>query len=266
MKCKNCNTTLSLENNYCNTCGAKVIRNRLTLKSLFSDFIETYLNYDNKFIQTFINLFKKPEDVIGNYINGTRKKYVNVIGYFTIAITFTGLEYFIVNRFFPDFLDISYLSQKGMETFANNILHNVQENQSFVLLLFVPLYAFMAKLVFFNIKKFNYTELLVIFMYIIAQINILGSLVFITVASLGLKIGVVSPFIFVFQIVYSTFCLKRLYNLSFSGIILRALFFLVILLIFYIISVFSLVGIMYLIKGPDFFKNLIEIQKAASST
>lgn len=266
MNCKNCHTPLSSEDMYCNTCGAKVIRNKLTLKNLFSDFIETYLNYDNKFIQTFINLFKKPEDVIGNYIDGTRKKYVNVISYFTIAITFTGLEYFIVNRFFPDFLDLSYLSQKGLEQLSNSILHNVQENQSFVLMLFVPLYAFMAKLVFLNIKKFNYTEHLVIFMYIIAQLNIIGSLVLITTAYFELKIGMVSPLILIFQILYSAFCLKRLYNLSITGIVLRTLLFLVILLIVYIIVAFAFIGIMFLIKGPDFFKEIIEAQRAASDT
>ena len=58
MKCKNCYTTLSLENNYCNTCGAKLIRNHLTIKNLFSDFIQTYLNYDNKFLKNLIEIQK----------------------------------------------------------------------------------------------------------------------------------------------------------------------------------------------------------------
>ena len=122
MNCKNCNKSLTSQNNYCDTCGAKVIRNRLTLKHLFSDFIETYLNYDNKFLQTVINLFKKPEDVIGSYIDGTRKKYVNVISFFAIAITFAGIEYFIVNKFYPSFLDVSNLAKSGMESISNNML------------------------------------------------------------------------------------------------------------------------------------------------
>ena len=32
MICKNCNTSLSADSGFCNSCGAKVIRNRLTLK------------------------------------------------------------------------------------------------------------------------------------------------------------------------------------------------------------------------------------------
>ena len=85
MNCKNCDANLNQNSDYCNNCGAKVIRNRLTIKTLFSHFSEQFLNYDNKFLQTFIHLFTKPEDVIGSYINGTRKKYVNVISYFAIA-------------------------------------------------------------------------------------------------------------------------------------------------------------------------------------
>lgn len=264
MQCNNCNTNLSSKDNYCNNCGAKVIRNRLTLKNLFSDFIETYLNYDNKFIQTFINLFIKPEDVIGNYITGTRKKYVNVINYFTIAITFTGLEYFLIKRSFPDFLDLSDISQKGMENFSNTILNTVKEYQSFALMLFVPFYAFMAKMTFFNVKKFNYTELLVIFMYIIAHTSIVGTLIIIPSAFFELKMGQLSPFVLIFQILYSAFCLKRLYDLSFKGIILRTLFFLLILFVIYIIFISAVLGMVFLTKGPDFFKGIIEAQKAVS--
>ena len=100
MKCKNCNTLLDEQSDYCNICGARAIRNRLTIKNLFEHFSEQFLNYDNKFLQTFITLFKRPESVIGGYIEGTRKRYVNVITYFSIAIMITGVEYFILNKFF----------------------------------------------------------------------------------------------------------------------------------------------------------------------
>ena len=63
MACENCETPLTTESDFCNHCGAKVIRNRLTLKNLFAHFGEQFLNYNNKFIQTIIYLFKKPEDV-----------------------------------------------------------------------------------------------------------------------------------------------------------------------------------------------------------
>ncbi len=98
MDCKNCHTNLKDTDDFCNTCGAKVVRNRLTIRNLFAHFSEQFLNYDNKFLQTFIHLFTKPEAVIGCYINGTRKKYVNVISYFAIAITISGLQMYILNK------------------------------------------------------------------------------------------------------------------------------------------------------------------------
>ena len=81
MDCKNCGTILTSENNFCNFCGAKVIHNRLTVSNLFEDFKEKFLNVDNAFLRTFISLFKRPDDVINGYIEGTRKKYINVINF-----------------------------------------------------------------------------------------------------------------------------------------------------------------------------------------
>ncbi|WP_255535075.1 DUF3667 domain-containing protein [Cellulophaga sp. E16_2] len=73
MECKNCTLTLEENHNFCADCGAKVVRNRLTIKNLFGDFAQRYLNIDNTFIRTFGKLFVAPEIVILGYINGVRK-------------------------------------------------------------------------------------------------------------------------------------------------------------------------------------------------
>jgi len=260
MACKNCQAELPPKSDFCNICGAKVIRNRLTIKNLLEDFSEQFLNYDNKFLQTFIHLFTKPEDVIGSYINGTRKKYVNVIGYFTIALTFTGIEYFVIRKFFPEFSDISAISKKGTEEFSNSILKFVQDYQSIVLMLFVPAYALMSKIVFFNIKKYNFTEHLVAFMYIVAQLTIVGAFTNIISALLGSKMGYLTFYIMLMQVVYSAYCLKQLYGLSLKDIILRTIFFLFILLIFYIGFIFLFLFILFLTGESEAFKQLIEAQ------
>lgn len=76
MNCKNCDTALQPEISFCYKCGAKVIKNRITFKNLAVYFGETFLNYDNKFLQTVINLIKDPKDVIDGYVKGVRKKYI----------------------------------------------------------------------------------------------------------------------------------------------------------------------------------------------
>ena len=119
---------------------------------MFSHFTELYLNFDNTFFQTFISLFKYPEQVIDGYISGTRKKYVDVISYFALAITVTGLEYFILRKFFPDFFDLSAVTYQGSEAFMADYTNLIQEFQSLVLICFAPLYGLIGKLVFYNYK------------------------------------------------------------------------------------------------------------------
>jgi hypothetical protein len=231
---------------------------------LLEHFSEQFLNYDNKFLQTFITLFKNPESVIASYIDGTRKKYVNVLTYFSIAIMITGLEYFILKRFFPNFLEMSSLGSEGMEAYSRDLVNTILEYQSFVLMFFVPVYAIMARIVFFNLKRFNYTEPLVIFMYILAQLSILGSFITIPSAMLGGNMAGVTPFVLLMQIVYSAYCLKRLYELSVTGILLRTLLFLVVLAVFYILFIILFFTGMALFN-PEWLEGLREAQKAVEA-
>ncbi len=262
MVCKNCNTEFTDDKDFCSGCGAKVIRNRLTLKALFSHFSEQFLNYDNKFLQTFIYLFIKPEKVIGSYINGTRKKYVNVISYFAIAITLSGLYIFILNKFFPNSLDISVVTAEGQENFSSNLMKVVLEYQSIVMMLYIPIFALMSKIVFFNIKKYNYTEHLTIFMYIQAQISIVLAIVGVVNGFFGITIGAMSVLTILLMILYSAYCLKRLYKLSIKGIFLRTLLFLGVLVVFYIIFTILFIGVMTYQYGG--FAEFMEAQKAIS--
>jgi hypothetical protein len=264
MNCKNCKTELTDTSYYCNSCGGKVIRNRLTFKNLFEHISETFFNYDNKLLRTFTSLFTKPEDVIGGYIDGVRKKYVNLISYYAIAITLSGFQIFILNKFFPEAMDLSALAvdENAVALQKKNIAF-IQEYQSIIMMFYVPIYALMSKLVFFNKKKFNYTEHLVIFMYILAQISIVS--IFLTVfgAFIGVSLGEIAMIIFPMQVIYSAYCLKRLYKLSVEGIILRTLLFFGILLIIMIVLLVIVVVLAIVFKDSEFMKALIEAQEAA---
>ena len=256
MECKNCSLPLEIYHNYCPDCGAKVIRKRLTLRALFSHFSEQFLNYDNKFLKTFLHLFSKPETVIGCYISGTRKKYVNVISYFAIALTITGLEWYLLDKFFPEAIDLSAAIVSGSEEQAAKSVSFMQEYASIMLMLFAPLYALMSRLVFLKNKTFNYTEHIVIFMYVIAQISILGSIFTITGALFGFPIGELAYINLLFQVIFSAYCLKRMYNLSLSQIILKTLLFLLILFIMMVLSVILYIASVYLFEGLEGLKNL----------
>ena len=246
MKCKNCHTILNERSDYCYLCGGKVIRNRLTMRNLFEYFSETFFNYDNTFLKTFIDLLKKPEDVIDGYINGTRKKHVNVLNYFAIAITLSGLQIFFLNKFFPDALDMTLLTPKGSEEFQRQNMSFIQEYQSAIMMLYVPFYALLSKLVFFNKKKYNYTEQLVIFMYIQAEISI-GTAVIVTILVLfGMNFGVLSVIMIPTMIVYSGYCLKRLYQLTGLEMAVRTLLFIIVFGVLFILLLIGFLITMHL--------------------
>ena len=247
MTCKNCHTSLSSESDFCNSCGAKVIRNRLTLKNLFEHFSEQFLNYDNKFFQTFINLFIQPEDVIGSYISGTRKKYVNPVSYFAIAITLIGLQMFIMKRYFPEGIDVSSMSFNGNEDATNSMMKNIMEYQSLLFMVNVPLYSFISTIVFFTLKKYNYTEHLVVFLYTVPQTTFTLFIPQLILMSLGNTIGDLSPIFIILQVIYTGYCFKHIFNLSNKGIILRSLFFVVVFIIAFIILIilFTLISVLY---------------------
>ncbi|WP_298903779.1 DUF3667 domain-containing protein [uncultured Psychroserpens sp.] len=260
MNCKNCHTELQDNSDFCNSCGGKVIRNRLTFKNLFEHISETFFNYDNKLLRTFVDLFKKPELVIGGYIDGVRKRYVNPISYFGLALTFTGLYLLILKKFYPEALDFSNYVMKGQEEFQRRNVTFIQEYMSIFMMLYVPLYAFIARISFMGLKKFNYTELMVVLIYWQAQTSIITSVIIIIVAMLGITQGMISFIFLPLMILYGAYVFKRLYNLSIGQIVLRTFLFLGVLASTMIIITIIIVIIMFLTGD---LQELIEAQRAA---
>lgn len=261
MNCKNCNAHLIEGSEFCFSCGGKIIRNRLTIKNLFEHLSETFFNYDNKLLRTFIRLFTAPEDVIGGYVDGVRKKYVNPISYFGLAITISGLYLLVLNNFFPESMDFSLFVAPGQEEFQRKNMNFVQEYMSLLMMLYVPLYALMARVSFAGLNKYNYTELVVVFLYIQAQISIVLGIIGSITPLFGINQGVLSLVSIPLMILYSAFCLKRVYHLNFKNIFLRTLLFLVVLFVVYIIVVIIFVVAMFLTGDMQ---QIIEAQKAAA--
>ena len=98
MECKTCGSSLRSDFSYCPNCGAKIIRNRLTLKNVWQDLTFQVFNLDNTLFKTIRHLITKPEAVVESYIEGARKKYMNPISFFAIAITLSGLLFFLLRN------------------------------------------------------------------------------------------------------------------------------------------------------------------------
>lgn len=264
MHCKNCQTELLAKDDYCRNCGGRVIRNRLTFKNLFEHISETFFNYDNKLLRTIIDLFKKPEIVIGGYINGVRKKYVNPISFLALTLTVGGIYMLVLNKYFPNAMTaMSTVGVEGQKEMVLNTVKYTQKYYSLIMILLIPFYALLSRLVFINRKEFNYTEHLVMAIYIMAQFSLVSSFMNIALLILRLPPNILGSASIFLQMAYFGYCYTRLYKLSARGIVLRTLFFLVIL--FAMALLIAVLGIIVgiLFKDSAFMQNLIESQKEA---
>ena len=260
MECKNCAFSLNENDNFCNSCGAKVIRNRITMGHLWADFAEQFLNYDNRFLKTFFGIFRHPEVVIGSFISGTRKKYVNVLSYFALALTMSGIQIFIIRKFYPESLDLTFMMPNNVPQEDLDV-NWVYDYLSIIALINLPIYGLIARLTFIRLKKFNYTEHLTIMTYIVAQFSITNALLLTPLVALfGLNfyiVGYVSNFIL---ILFTAYCYKRLYPLSLGTTILRSFLFLGILLV--TLLGFGILQFLYMVLEAGGFENYLETVRA----
>lgn len=247
MECKNCQSTLSDSSDFCQSCGGKVIRNRLTLKNLLGYFTETYFNYDNRFLQTCLKLITVPEDVIGSYIDGVRKKYVNPVSFLAISFTLSGIYLFFFKDWLKGIMDFSNMSTtyEGQEKLNEAFMDFIFNYNSLLYFLIIPGLALISWIVFLN-KKYNYTEHIVIYLYTMSFCSIVSILLTIIAALSPINIMVFSLLLYPLMFIYHIYLLKRLFELTIKQLILKILLFVPIFFIFYLMISILLVVIVIL--------------------
>ena len=243
MTCKNCQTTLRTDFSYCPGCGAKVIRKRITLKNLWTDFAERFFNLDNTVLKTISHLFTQPEQVIGGYLNGQRKKYLNPISYFTIALTLSGLLVFIIQRFYgAEVFDFSQGAGQATPEFAKKWAEIVFDLNAFFFVMYIPVLAFPAYLIM-NKAKYNFPENLIVFIYILAHYSVCSfpvSLVSVAIDPAGYLD--LSRVVIGLMLVYCIYVLQRLHHFSWKALFLRSSLFLGLVVILFFMLVIGLMA------------------------
>jgi len=236
MECKNCQNILQEQSDYCNICGARVIRNRLTIKNLFQHFVEEFLNYDNRFLKTVRHLFTKPSEVIENYVNGTRKKYLNPMSFFAITLTLSGISVLVLQKFYPNAIDFNnFFSTNVSQEVMTKIMRVSLEYNSFLYSAMIPFFALMSFVVFWN-KKYNLTEHIVMYLYTMSLLSLAS--IFIGQLCLFVRPDLyttISPMIFILAFIYHSFLYKKLFKLSILQLSYKILLFIPAFLTFYLI-------------------------------
>lgn len=262
MNCKNCKNTLEQDAKFCADCGAKVIDHRITMGHLATEMKEGFFSIDSsKPIRTYLHMFTKPEEVIGGYINGVRKKYINAFSYLTIALTFSSFFFFIFLKWFPDALnfgsniDTANLQNKqanDLKVKWNSILF---EYSSILVFATIPLLAIICRITFLKNKLYNYAEHLIITLYTYSHSSISAITLYLLMVWNDTIFFVVATISLPLQTIYYAYVLKKLYRLSVSQIILKTLLFMLIFAVFFFIIVI-IVSLCLFASGA--FDNLIE--------
>ena len=171
MTCKNCDARLRTDYLYCPACGAKVIRNRITIKNLWTDFLERYFNLDNTFIRSLVHLTTKPEVVIEGYLQGIRRKYLNPISYMGIAITLSGLIVFLMVKS-GDAINFNMINNGVTTKYQEKLMDFILDYQALIFLLFVPMMT-IAGWLCFDQKRYNFAERTIIFIYSLGHYSVI---------------------------------------------------------------------------------------------
>lgn len=250
MECKNCNVEIFDNDNFCSACGAKIVKERLTLKNLFSSFINA-LGWDNKFFLTLRHLLHQPHKVSSDFINGVRNKYANPFSFLIINLTISLLVY---TQFYDSYIELSsdiglyyteqhdnnvysneqtqkglellgYNNQKDLQRDINSALLKYYNTVSFILL---PFYTLLAFLVFG--KPFNFGEHLIINTYLQGILTFLSVVLFLL--SLWTKINFVLYGIPPLLFIYYIFTYQKIYKFNPGRFILKIFKFIGLLMAF----------------------------------
>ncbi|MBT8186805.1 MAG: DUF3667 domain-containing protein [Croceitalea sp.] len=219
MNCKNCNHSLRTDFGYCPVCGAKVIKNRLTLKHLWQDLSFQVFNLDNTLLKTIKHLMIRPEVVIESFITGARKKYMNPISFFAIAITLSGIMFFILRNVYE-----VNLSENSFSTAQTPNMDFVFDYQGVLSYLIMPIYALMTWLLFLDIKKLNFTEHLVANAYTTGMVSFVQVTICLPLFGLfEIRYDIFNWIFLFFSICYQFYAFGRVHKTKLGSTILRGM-------------------------------------------
>lgn len=261
----NCTLEINERDSFCKEWGVKIIKERITTKSLFSNFL-TSLGWDSNFFITLRYLLFQPQVVFKEYINGTRKKYTNPFSFFAIM---TAVSLFIFSQYSEQLIelstninlqpmeliestinetkikkkDIEMFGYKNEKEFKKGMMEFQMKYYNLFAFLLLPIYTLIAFIVFR--KPYNYGEYLIINTYIQDTTTLLGALLFIFSIIIGFNLF--GTGIMIVPFFYYCFAYKKLNKLTFGQILLKALKF---------IGIFLLIMVMIVLIG--FFSTAIK--------
>jgi hypothetical protein len=139
---------------------------------LFTDIVERFFDLDNSFYRTFKGLTVRPEVVIGGYIDGVRRRFLNPMTYLGFALGLAGFMFYVMRNYGMDAIDLSILGESSKAPVQQKIMDFSMEYNNFIYLTFIPVIA-ISGILSFNSRGYNLPEHLVSAIYTLAHLAIL---------------------------------------------------------------------------------------------
>jgi hypothetical protein len=219
-KCLNCDN--EIVEKYCSNCSQATSTHRISFPYFFKhDFIHGIFHFDKGFLYTLKELFTRPGHSIRDYVQGKRVKHFN---YFTMIILLLTISYFLKKW---SQIDITKLVADKEQVIG--FMKVTKDYSKYVIFLHIPILALISFLLFRNSQQ-NYTENLVINLYLQCGLTCISSLLYLSaiftnniqflifISEILLTLGIIYIIIFYYQY-YSAFSYNKL------GLLIRSFIF-----------------------------------------
>lgn len=250
-KCINCE--IELTGAYCSSCGQKGQIERITTKSLFSNYIGRIFGFDTKFLRTIKDLTISPGIVGRTFIEGNRVRYIDPVGYFFIISTLMILTFVLLNVNIQDFLysssnQISQIGEQSKPTIKQlamqqKVMQLASDNMRILGFLVIPFIALTGKMLY---KKsgLNFLEHSTHAFYVQGHTTILTILAIILfkITGINTNLYIIVVFIPYFMWAALSFYQKKGFWQWIKGLI----FYLVSNLLFFLAVTITIAGVGYL--------------------
>lgn len=212
-ECKTCAAPLS--GNYCSRCGQKVITRRITMRTLFSEFISLITNADRGLLHTFWMLLTNPGKVARDYVGGSTVLYASPLRYTLVGTAFITLVFIGMGVYDRQMEEMDGMMRQGQSQEAEMISHQIndlmKQYYQLISILFIPIFAWMTRLLFRK-SQLNYAEHLVANAYFNTQATLMMAPFLLVVALTSVKMSSVMWISMLASVAYYTLALRSMFD------------------------------------------------------
>jgi hypothetical protein len=230
MNCKNCNTNLKENQNYCDQCGTSIQVKRID-KTFILDEIKQIFNLEKGILFTILELTINPGKTVREFLEGDRNRLVKPIFFIlTLSIVYT-----LINEWFnSDNFIIKDPRLSGLNWISSNIGY-----LNLILSIFLTNWS---KL-FFQKSRFNILEIFVFFCYVTGMTMLILTMLTLIQTSLNLSQNFSNLFGLLITSFYFTWSMVQFFsgkkfNLIFKSICVLMLSYMTILIFIILCMVF----------------------------